>query len=681
MVAANMILLPTKARLSLPLLAAAIGIPAVACSPGGVGEAVRPSAPSAASAMQAETADALITCRPGSYAEPLAVDLSANARADFESAMDSGVVVVKYDCQSVRLLKDCRLAGDYKFAGVSRKEEVIHLDSHDEIKANLPFAPFAKGSVEADRAAALDIAFVLVGKRTTPAIVSRTFLEGSQCGEATHYIRAATVGAFAVQTSTKGRVAAAAEVFGASASGASASAKQNAKKDGNPKACEESKPGSDAPPGECRSAIRFELVPIQDKPPAAKGDAKADAKPGSKPADKEAGKAVDDPCPEGFQLTAGKCAQATTAKAAHLCAPKDKADCETQCTAGNLGSCHNLATLAYVNYGDKNASDAQNVKDEDRALELWKKACDGGVFAACNSYGEARTSRTGTQPKDLAAADAALTKGCDGGNADACYTRGDLMLTGGSGVTKNPALGLDLLLRSCKLGDSLACRDTGEYFFAGKYGVPKNPTMGDKLLTAFCNQGDMKACDDLGHHLLGLFEDEDKAENPNAAISNAKSRGRALLDKVCRSGSTSRTAANCATLGRVLAEDDDAKGRVLLTERCASDKKGDACIFLGRSYLSGKGGRVDKAKAYEAFLKSNDDDSMHQAALAIEKGDGVKKDAARAKEILTKLCKEEEHKPSCRALGMGKDPKAATAATKGGASATKAPPGKAAPKK
>lgn len=676
------LLRPAPRFIVLPLLAAALGVPAAACAPGGAGEAVRPQAPSAATAIQAETSDAIITCRPGSYAEPLAVDLSANARADFEAAMDSGVAVVHYDCKSVRLLKDCRIAGEYRFAGVSRKEEVIHLDNRDEIKANLPLAPVAKGSAEMERASALDIAYVLVGKRSTPAMVSRQYLEGSQCGEATHYIRAATVGAFAVQTATKGRVAAAAEVFGTSTSGSSQSGKQSAKKDGNPKACEESKPGSDAPPGECRSAIRFELVPVSDKPPAPKAEAKADPKAPPKPAappGKEEGKAVDDPCPEGFKLVAGKCSNAVVSSApaaqtSHLCAPKDTADCEAQCAAGNLGSCHNLANLAYRNYG-KDVPDAQNVKDEDRALELWKKACDGGVFAACNSYADNRTSRTGSQPKDLAAAHAAYVKACDGGNSDACYTLGDNTLRGREGETKDPVAGLALLSRSCKLGDSLGCREMGEYFFAGKYGVPKNPALADKLLSAFCSQGDLRACDDLGHHLLGLFDNEDKAEAPIAEIPNAKARGRGLLDKVCRSGG-SRAESNCATLGRVMVEDNDPKGRALLAEKCPTAKS-DTCIFLARSYLEGKGGPVDKAKAYEALLTSNDDASMMKAALAIQSGDGVKKDAAKAKAILEKLCKDEEYAKACKALGGGK-PGAAPALAKGPA---KPAPKKPAPKK
>jgi len=638
----------------------------IACSSGAAGEAVRPATPSAASAMQTDTGDAPVACRANSYAEPLVVDLSANTRVDFEAAMDSGVALVSYDCKAVRLLKDCRLAGDYKFAGVSRKEEVIHLDNRDEIKANLPVAAQVKVGGEVERASALDIAYVLVGKRSTPALVSRGALEGSQCGEATHYVRAATVGAFAIQSSTKGRVAAAAEVFGTSTSGESGSAKQNAKKDGDPKACEQSKPGSDAPPAECRSAIRFELVPISDKAPAAKGDDKGKGEKGaSKGGDKAGGKdddvkSIEDPCPEGFQLSGGKCSkkQAGVQAAAHLCAPNNLEDCEAQCSAGHPGSCFNLGNLAYRDYGKRNLSDAETAKNEDRALELWKKACDADVFAACNSYGDGRMSKTGTQPKDTKLGVEMLNKACNGGNADACYSRADSFLTGAYGETKNPGEGFSLLSRSCKLGESLACRDMGEYLFVGKYGIPRKPDLADKLLTAFCKQGDLAACRDLGEHLLGLFEDSDKPEKPVSEISDAKPRGRALLDKVCKAGGP--YVGSCGVLGRVLAEDNDPKGRVLLAEQCDS-KGGDPCMNLGKALINGKGGPVDKAKGVDLLLKAKDDDATFLAAQMIDKGDGVKKDPARAKKMLETLCKKEEHKPSCEALSGGAAPAATTA--------------------
>ena len=199
--------------------------------------------------------------------------------------------------------------------------------------------------------------------------------------------------------------------------------------------------------------------------------------------------------------------------------------------------------------------------------------------------------------------------------------------------------------------------------FEGSNGIPKLPANGDKLLSAFCAQGDMTACDDLGLHLLGLYDDDDKPERPNTDIPNAKVRGRGYLEKVCKSTSAKGPRA-CVVLGRVLAEDNDPKGRALLTERCDKSGSGDACHFLGRSYWDGKGGPADKAKAVELLLKSKDDDAMTRAGIALMKGDGVKKDAARGKQILDKLCKDEEHKPACEAAGGATTKPAAPAPAK-----------------
>jgi TPR repeat protein len=599
--------------------------------------------------MLADTADNPITCKPNSYAEPLVVDLSATDRVDFEAAMDGGVALVNYDCKTVRLLKDCRLSGDYKFAGVSRKEEVIHLDNRDEIRANLPISANVKAGGELERASALDIAYVLVGKRSTSALVHRTVLEGSQCGEATHYVRAATVGAFAIQTATKGRVAAAAEVFGTSTSAQSGSEKQSAKKDGDPKACEQSKPNASAPPGECRSAIRFELVPIQDNFAAKdKKDDKKDDKKGNSEA-----KSLSDPCPEGFHLISGKCSLKTSdTKVAYLCHKRDVADCEAQCAAGHMGSCYNLGNLAFMNYY-KDVSNEQNIQDEKRALSLWKQSCEGGVLQGCSDYGYARSTKSGGMPPDTQEAVSYSLKACDGGFHEGCSNLAGWYLNGRAGVEKDVPSGMQFLNRACKLGDSDSCLELGEFYFSGKY-VARDPITGDKLLSQFCNQGNDHACADLANHLLGLYDDDEAPEKPVPEIKDAKARGRALYEKACKASDKSISFSPCDTLGRLLSEEGDPRGRSLLSERCPdsqTDKSLHACSYLGASLFDGKGGPADKAKGVALMAKSNLDAYKFRAALAYLQGDGVKKNEALGKRMLRRLCHDEAYKPACEAGG------------------------------
>ena len=191
------------------MVAAAIASAALAgagCGGSNVASAVRPETPTAAQAMD-QTPE---TCGAVAAAEPLVVDLAPEQRGDLEIAMRSGVAVVAHDCKSLRLLRDCHIAGDYAFMGMTTKQEMIRLESSDEIKANLPLSGavlVAKLSGELDTGSTLDIALVLVGKRrTTWAKASRSDLVG-QCDGATHYVRGAMVGAFAMETGSKARVA------------------------------------------------------------------------------------------------------------------------------------------------------------------------------------------------------------------------------------------------------------------------------------------------------------------------------------------------------------------------------------------------------------------------------------------------------------------------------------------
>jgi hypothetical protein len=142
-------------------------------------------------------------------------------RSDLEVAMREGVSVVKFDGSGMKLLKDCRIDGNYGFIGVNTKEHVVSLTSAEEVKANLPAAGLgilAKLGAELGRSQSLDIAIVMVGKRkTTWAHAARQDLKGD-CSGATHFVRGANIGAFAMRSGAKGKARTVAEIFGAGVS-------------------------------------------------------------------------------------------------------------------------------------------------------------------------------------------------------------------------------------------------------------------------------------------------------------------------------------------------------------------------------------------------------------------------------------------------------------------------------
>jgi TPR repeat protein len=654
----------------LPLAAVAFSASCGSANP--IGNAIRPTTPTAASAVDPES----IACRPHAYAEPLVIDMPADWRLDLATAMKGGVALVSYDCKRLRVIKSCQLTGTYGFAGIDRLSDVIHLEDSSQIGANVPL-PVGGVQASLDRSSALDVAYVLVGKRSTPAAVFRALLQGDECDQVTHFVRAASVGAYAVATATKGSGAVAANVFGAAAHAAASSGKNTSTKAGDPDACNSSK-GNDAnPPDNCGSPFRLELSPVKDGAPAgstATGSATDSGAAAAAPKQADVQLAsMPDPCPEGFKLTAGKCAPVAAIKGAHLCAPDDRTDCDTQCTAGDVGSCFNLATLVrteaggYVDGRARSEPTAAQVTELKRAVELDKRACAGGHADGCWEYGKycpiegEGDNCTGPQ------AAASLDKGCKLGSAKGCaeLAWGYLEKSADLGLTKDEAKGAQLYRRACDLGDKSSCTYLAGLMFSGEH-MAKDPAAGDKLLSQFCAQGDMDLCRELAFDLVGwqpwrseyigkAMEVRELSIKTPAEIPDALPRARTLLTKVCKADANF-----CDELAAVLAELDEPDARAKLTALCPDDKKDTAeCAYLGVSLFDGKGGPADKKRGIALMANGAVRPVSFRAATILKKGDGVKKDPKRADAIMTGICGpkfKDDFLPWCKAWkAMGSD--------------------------
>src|SRR5689334_15751174 len=82
------------------------------CVAGGVGEAVRPKDPSASDALGEGGECTGIAAE----AQPFLVDWKDEQRGELEIAMQKGVAVLSYSCKGIKLLRDCKLPGEYGFA-------------------------------------------------------------------------------------------------------------------------------------------------------------------------------------------------------------------------------------------------------------------------------------------------------------------------------------------------------------------------------------------------------------------------------------------------------------------------------------------------------------------------------------------------------------------------------------
>jgi TPR repeat protein len=492
----------THAGLAPALVLLAFGLSAD-CTPGQVGSAVRPADPTAWEV----TGDGAGQCRVVSdFGEPLIVDWEAHQRGNLEEAMNDGVAVVAYDCHSLRLLRGCRIDSTYGFMAFSKKEEDIRFENADEVAANLPtFGVSLLSGVhgELTRDSTLDLAMILVGKRrTTVRAAGPDRLQGgSACNGATHYVKGAFVGAFAMGTGTKGGASLGSALFKAG----SQSSKISKYRDGDADKCEQVKAESASAPENCNALIRLELVAL--------GGAAAEAD----------DQVTQQTCASGLVASGGKCVRPTEDQV-HACKPGDATDCTAQCKKHDAASCSNLAMMYRLGLGGL-------AKDEARAAVLYKEACGGGNASGCTGLGNAYELGQGVA-RDEARAAAVSKQACDGGDARGCSNLGFLYDRGRGGLAKDEARAASLYKQACDGGYILGCSNLGASYMSGR-GVTKDEAR------AFAY--DKRACDGGPSGCLGLGYMYENGKG----VARDDARAASLYKQACDVG----VYAACSSLG------------------------------------------------------------------------------------------------------------------------------------
>jgi TPR repeat protein len=441
------------------LALAAFSFLVVASCGGAAGRAVRPGDPTATDALgDAECHDV------SGSSEPLVVDWKPEQRGHLELAMRDSVAIVSYSCKGIKLLNDCKLDGTYGYMGVTRKEQVISLSDSDEVKANLPLSGVALGA-ELKSGSSLDVAMVMVGQQKTTWDTPTTSDLKGKCDGATHYVRGATVGAFALATSTSGEAKAVASFFGAGAEGASASKRQTKNKEGDLTSCQSATPKSAAPPDQCGSPIRLLIAPIakpvKDAPPAKKTELAQ----------------TEEQCPKGLVFAEGKCTKAESAKA-YQCKPDNESECSAQCEKGHAGSCGTLGVLLAQGGGG----------NDTKAAQMFQKGCTGGDNPSCTNLGRFMMSGRGVS-KNEDEAGKLFDKACLAGDAQACGLLAD--------TTKDAALAANLHKQACSGGYQRSCTKAARAFAKGD-GVSADKPAAIDLYKKGCYGGDVDGCLELG---------------------------------------------------------------------------------------------------------------------------------------------------------------------------------------
>lgn len=545
------------------------------CKAGAAGKFVEPDKPTVNEAMgELECAD------DQARAEPLIVDWSSDDRTDLEVAMRDGIVVASYDCNSFRVLENCRAEGGYSFAGVSRKQDVVQIVGADELHANFPVGK-ANFAAALERGSTIDVALITIGKRRTSAFqVARPDLVGD-CEGATHFVSSAVVGAFAVGTGTRGHVSSVVEVFQlGDVGGSSTSEQQSLNRDGDLAACEAAKPSDLQPPDQCQAILRVELVALRDAPvelsPSSGGASQVEA--------------LTQVCPSGFVSVGNKCAREDQAKA-YRCKADDAAECTVQCEAGNAESCHNLAILV-----DRGKADGP--ADRTRATALFQKACDGGNLQSCTALSWRLDWKA--EPERVTSL---LQKSCDGDDALSCRVLGDALVRGDQ-LSKDTGRGEQLLARACAMAESYACGDLAWFLWTER----KQAKQALEVVEGDCERGNGRSCSIVG----GWLSTCEDGRPPGFGVSDAKTcesfpitdAGKASkgFEKSCRAGFPGACHVAAERNQRGKGVTTDMKVVVELLELgCPSGWY--ACEKLGKLYEDGDGIPADLEKALATYNK------------------------------------------------------------------------------
>lgn len=163
------------------------------------------------------------SCTQGAPAMVMTLDMRPEDRARLEAALTQGVVGVSYDCKKLEVLPDCTAQGKYTYLGLSRKSETVDLSGAQELSANLPFAGL-EGELKQGTSLSADM--TVIGRRAaTFRQLDANELRGN-CAGATHFVRAASVGAYSLRTAAQSQTRAGAGYLGVSAQGEGSSAKR-----------------------------------------------------------------------------------------------------------------------------------------------------------------------------------------------------------------------------------------------------------------------------------------------------------------------------------------------------------------------------------------------------------------------------------------------------------------------
>lgn len=609
------------------------------CGAGKPASLVRPDDPTANNALGKKVDCTAMSEEP----QLLTLDWDDTLRIDLEQAMKKKVAVVRYDCNGFKVMRDCEAAGSYEYAGVSAAKTTAKIADEDQLKVNLPLGA-ASMNGEIQRGSTIDIIYVAVGQQaTTVHDVPRTKLSG-KCDGATHTVRTANLGAFALTTGTKGEVNAAVGFLGKGASGESKSTRGIEKKNGELAACEAASDTAAEPTSKCKALVQLLLSPIQ-------GDASAQAA-AAKPAEADPQKAeavaLKSHCPAGYKLDKDGLCQKPEKAVAFACEVNNFEECKAQCEKGSARSCYNAGVnRSSTQYNKCKESYCTHVE----AFPFMEKACALGVPEGCGRVGYMTKWGYGTE-RNQEKAEQILLKACAAGDPASCMFLASQYKYGSNGFKRDASLYFQQNKRACALGEQQGCVEAANALIEG-VGVTKDLDAANALLTKACDAGNEMTC----KRALNLRGDvagrSGAGEKIDLKIEHV-SFGPDPIENPCGQGLRVDLATQTcvkAGEGKMLCDPSDIEE---CTKRCEGGD-GASCLNaaanrVGKWNAASKTGKEDAFPYLEKSCNAGYGPGCGELANALHWGYGVKSNRTRSVAAFEKACGMNDV-ASCKMMG------------------------------
>ena len=214
---------------------------------------------------------------------PLVVEWEAPDRAALESQARQGQLVVHYEGCELEVLRRCNAPKKavYGYTAITPKDERVTMSNADELYASIPVHA-AKLEAKLAQSGQLSAEMTIVGEYGVLGMPPAVDQLAGDCAGATHVVTALTVGAFSFNAGQTKERGASATVLGAGVGASQANSSETLSRDGDVKACADSKRGDATPPENCGALLRIELAALL---PA--GEGIPDCRPGTKLVGKE----------------------------------------------------------------------------------------------------------------------------------------------------------------------------------------------------------------------------------------------------------------------------------------------------------------------------------------------------------------------------------------------------------